>query len=396
MKKHSCLKHCGTRLTGVALSCVLLLSACSKIDEAPVSVSSGTPLIISTDNSFSSENFVSPVYEALSPQERVLYDKVRDAVMNFEDFVTFNPPQSRDTVQKIYKLVYTQERKYFWLSNIFYTPYDQVSTLRLNYLYSREDAEFKRAELDLAASTVIGALSEGTSDFEAVVRFHEHIVKNCTFSTENEHVNSAYGVLVTGFGQCEGYAAAMAYLCDKAGIPNYVVCGKNADNETHAWNKIMVGGEWYNADCTWDDPILKRNDPNFVRHDFLLVKDIEIEGITHFTDELYEGLPYCTTDSLNYFRGVGLMYDEAQAGIDKLKEQVRQKGLSGEREVEVRFSDPADYQSVISRLFDNNGMKDIIEETNENYGTKILSAYKHNNDNMNIVHISLIYESDEN
>ncbi len=371
-----------------AFSALVLLTGCSRVDESLRVTETEAAAEIE-------EEFVSPLYSNLTEEEKALYDAVEEAVLNFEESVKFDPPVPRETVRKIYRLVYSQERQYFWLSNIFYAPENDVSTLKLNYLYSREDAELKRAELDIAASTVLGGISSDASDFDKVVYFHDKIVTGCEFSTEEQHVNSAYGVLVTGYGQCEGYAAALAMLCDKAEIPNYTVCGTNSDGTTHAWNKIRLDGEWYNADCTWDDPIIKRNNPDFVRHDYLLVKDSEIEGRTHFTDRLYSGYTTCSATKLNYFSGSGLMFDSAGDGVEDIIRQVKEKGSAGEREVEVRFSDVNAYYAAMGRLFDNGEMKDIIEDTNERYGTKIRSAYKHNNEDLNIVHISLIYESDK-
>ena len=379
------------RFFGVFFLCAAAaLSSCARVSEE--SAGEESVQYIAAGSSFSAA--VSPVYEALSDEDRELYDKVCGAVMNFEEFVVFDPAVPKETVRRIYRLVYSQERKYFWLSNVFYAPDDEVSSLRLNYLYSREDAEMKRAELDLAASIILGGIPEGASDFETVVYFHDKIVKGCDFSTDKEHVSSAYGVLVSGYGQCEGYAAAMDLLCDKAGIPSFIVCGTNSEGSTHAWNKIMLDGEWYNADCTWDDPIIKRDSPDFVRHDYLLVTDSEIEGKTHFTDELYSGYVSCTSEKLNYFTGSGLMFGTAEEGVKALEEQVRIKGINGEREAEVRFSGEDAYSAASERLFGGGEMKQIIEDTNANYGTKIRSAYKHNNDDLFIIHISLIFEGD--
>lgn len=378
-------------MCAVLAASAAVLAGCAKIDESPRAAEAE----ISPSASAENQVFVSPVYESLSNEEKVLYDTVKNAVINFEEFAEFEQPADRETVRKVYRLVYSQERIYFWLSSIFYAPDSEVSALRLNYLYEKEDAELKRAELDFAASTIIGELPKGASDFEKVVYFHDKIVKDCAFSSDEQHVNSAYGVLVTGYGQCEGYAAAMALLCDKAGIPNFIVCGTNSEGTSHAWNKIRLDGEWYNVDCTWDDPILKRNNPDFVRHDYLLVKDSEIEGLTHFTDNLYGGLVSCTADKLNYFSGAGKMFRTADEGIEELTRQLKEKGVAGEREVEVRFSDVNAFYSAMGILFDNGGMKDIIEDTNERYGTKIRSAYKHNNEDLSIIHISLIYEGDE-
>lgn len=369
---------------------LLLLTGCTKVDESLRTTAAETVYAEQAE-----EEFVSPLYSNLTEEEKELYDKMKTAVENFDEMVSFEPPVPRETVRKIYRLVYSQERQFFWLSNIFYAPDSEVSALRLNYLYDREDAELKRAELDFAASTIIGEIPDGATDFDKVVYFHDKIVTGCEFSTDAQHVNSAYGVLVTGYGQCEGYAAALAMLCNKADIPNYVVCGTNSEGTTHAWNKIRLDGKWYNADCTWDDPIIERNNPDFVRHDYLLVKDSEIEGRTHFTDSLYSGHTMCDATELNYFSGAGLMFDNAADAVEELTRQVKEKGSIGEREVEVRFSDVNAFYAAMARLFDSGEMKDIIEDTNERYGTKIRSAYKHNNEDLSIIHISLIYESDE-
>lgn len=371
--------------------CAAVISAagagCSRVSEEPAD---GRGAVINT----SFADFVSPVYESLSEEEKALYDRVKTAAENFEDYVEFDEPIPRDLARKIYKLVYDQERKYFWLSNIFYAPDSELSILKISFLYTKEDAELKKAELDVTASEIIGELPDDASDFEKIVHFHDSIVTGCDFAQRKEHVNSAYGVLVNGYGQCEGYAAAMSLLCDKAGIPNYTVCGTNANGDTHAWNKILLDGQWYNADCTWDDPILSREDPDFVRHDYLLVTDKEIEGITHFTDELYSGMPPCTAAADNYFAKKGLVYYSAADAADSIREQIMAAGLQGKREAELRLSGEDVYFSSLARLFDSGEIKKMIEEINGEYGTKIKSAYKHNNDTLFIVHISLIYESD--
>lgn len=370
--------------------CAAALAGCQRVSEEPVGGS-----VIAPGADAYKKDFVSPVYSALTEEEKQLYDKIRSSVEGFEDIVEFDEPVPRETVRKIYKLVYAQERKYFWLSNIFYAPDTELTVLRLSYLYAKEDAALKRAELDISASEIVGEISESASDFEKAVYFHDRIAAGCEFSKTSEHVNSAYGVLVAGAGQCEGYAAAMSLLCDKANIPNYIVCGTNDEGSSHAWNKILLNGEWYNADCTWDDPILKRDNPDFVRHDYLFVTDEEIEGKTHFTDELYADLPACTATEMNYFAKKGLLFDTAAEAAEEIKEQIRAAGISGKREAELRLTNSDAYYASLARLFDSGEIKKIIEDVNGEYGTRIRSAYMHNNDNLNIVHVSLIYEGED-
>ena len=366
----------------------VLLGGCTRVSEE---LTGGKQ----SDSEQVTEEFVSPVYKALSDYERGLYDRICEAVLGFDEFAEFDEPVPRETIRKIYRLVYAQERNYFWLSSLFYAPDDEVSSLKLNYVYEKDDAEIKQTELELAASEIIAGIPADASDFEKTVYFHDSIVTGCDFSQSAEHVNSAYGVLVKGKGQCEGYAAAMALLCDRAGIPNYTVCGTNENGETHAWNKVLIDGDWYNSDCTWDDPILSRNNPDFVRHDYCLVSDAEIIGKTHFPDELYKNVPPCVSTEQNYFSGKGLLYDTAAEASEFMKEQIKAAGISGKREAELRLTNENAYFSALARFFDSGEIKQIIEDVNGNYGTKIRSAYKHNNDELYIIHISLIYESDK-
>ena len=375
------------KLFGFILCAAVLFGACTPVSE---DWEGGR----NQDREEQSGEFVSPVYEALSDYEKGLYDTVKAAVWDFEEYAEFDEAVPRETVRKIYRLVYAQERNYFWLSSLFYAPESEISALKLNYIYEKDDAETKLAELEVAASEIVSGVPENASDFDTVVYFHDSIVTGCDFSQIEDHVNSAYGVLVSGYGQCEGYAAAMSLLCDRAGIPNYIICGTNDKGESHAWNKIMIDGDWYNSDCTWDDPILTRKSPDFVRHDYCLVSDAEIIGKTHFPDELYKNLPPCKSTKQNYFSGKGLLYNTAAEASDAMKEQIKAAGISGKREAELRLTSEDAYYIALARFFDSGEIKQIIEDVNGNYGTRIRSAYKHNNDELYIIHISLIYESD--
>lgn len=372
---------------------VLSFGGCRKISEEAVTGTEGS-VVISPE--ITEGEFVSPVYADLSDEEKRLYDKIKNAVESFDESVSFDEPVPRDTVRKIYRLVYAQERQLFWFSNVFYAPEKEISVYTLSYLFTKDAASVMRAELDLAASEIINSLPADADTFDKLVYFHDRIVTGCEFSQTDVNSSSAYGVLVNGLGQCEGYAAAMAFLCGEAGIPNYMVTGFDANGSTHAWNKVLLDGEWYNVDCTWDDPILKRDQKDFVRHDYMLVTDAEIEGVTHFTDsELYGGVPACTASAGNYFERKGLVYGTAAEAAEAMREQVKTAGLAGKRETEFRLSDENEYFAALARLIDNGEMRDIIEDINGEYGTKISSAYRHNNDTLHIIHLSLKYEADK-
>ncbi len=97
---------------------------------------------------------------------------------------------------------------------------------------------------------------------EKIKKIHDYIIdstKYDTLKTENIHdetykSNTAYGVLVQGYGICSGYADTISIFLNKLGINNYKI-----SNDTHIWNLVYINGVWTHLDATWDDPISDRN-----------------------------------------------------------------------------------------------------------------------------------------
>jgi transglutaminase/protease-like cytokinesis protein 3 len=67
---------------------------------------------------------------------------------------------------------------------------------------------------------------------------------------------------------CNGYAEAFNLLAHKCNIPSTIVTG-TANGGGHAWNYVVLDGEGYYVDTTWDDPIPDR--PGRIREDYYLI-----------------------------------------------------------------------------------------------------------------------------
>lgn len=59
------------------------------------------------------------------------------------------------------------------------------------------------------------------------------------------------GVFLNGVAVCDGLARAFDFLCAIEGIESVRVTGSFSAS-LHAWNKVKVGGQWYNVDVTSD------------------------------------------------------------------------------------------------------------------------------------------------
>lgn len=77
---------------------------------------------------------------------------------------------------------------------------------------------------------------------------HEVLAVTDANTTRRYKAWFAEGVFEEGLAVCEGYAKATAIMAGIENIPALVVM-----NETHAWNKVFVNGNWFEFDATHGD-----------------------------------------------------------------------------------------------------------------------------------------------
>lgn len=121
--------------------------------------------------------------------------------------------------------------------------------------------EAKHVHFSLVDSTM--------SEYAQVKAFHDYLVDNTAYRDTGSLSKDAAGPLLEGYGVCDGYAVAFDLLCYLSGIDCVRVTGTAGGGE-HAWNKVKIGGNWYNVDVTWDDPVSNRP---ILRYDYFLVSD---------------------------------------------------------------------------------------------------------------------------
>lgn len=100
------------------------------------------------------------------------------------------------------------------------------------------------------------------NDYEDIKMVHDYLVENIEYDTslQEKNIYNIYGALINGKCVCEGYARAFKYLLDGLGIESTMVIGKginsSGQSENHAWNYVKLENNWYEVDCTWDDPVI--------------------------------------------------------------------------------------------------------------------------------------------
>lgn len=161
---------------------------------------------------------------------------------------------------------------------------EEIIEIEIKHTYSKEEAN----KLNDIVNTFLNEHDiSNLSTRDKIKEIHDYIIDKSEYDTlktknindKTYKSNTAYGVLVEGFGICSGYSDAMKLFLDKLNIINYKV-----SNDQHIWNLVYLDGEWYHLDLTWDDPV---SDKNITRDNYFLITSKTLEFLAddvHYFD----------------------------------------------------------------------------------------------------------------
>ena len=187
------------------------------------------------------------------------------------------------------------------LMNNFVHPYNSFKTISFSYndkgnfsliiehIYNDEEITSINYIVENKVNEII---NEDMTTEEKIKKIHNFIIDSTKYDTlKTENIkddtyksNTAYGVLIQGYGICSGYSDTMSIFLNALDIENYKI-----SNDTHIWNLVHINGVWRHLDTTWDDPI---SDKNLNRDTYFLISydDLnKLEDKTHsFNKSIYK------------------------------------------------------------------------------------------------------------
>lgn len=183
-------------------------------------------------------------------------------------------------------------KKIISILNNFVHPYNSSNNIKLSYggeykIGITINKAYSPEEIDKINKVVDKIIEEKITNSmptkEKIKVIHDYIIDNTEYDKlkyENKDdttykSNTAYGVLIEGYGTCNGYADAMAIFLNKMNIINYKI-----SNDEHIWNLVFLDGKWYHLDLTWDDPI---SDINVNRDTYFLITTDMLEKLNDGT-----------------------------------------------------------------------------------------------------------------
>lgn len=278
---------------------------------------------------------------------------------------------------------------------------DYVEKVILKYINAADEAAAKYRSVYEAAQGIADEAEALGSDYEKVKFFHDCLVSGCEYSSETPDAYRAYGALCGGRAVCEGYAKAFELICQYAEIPCLPVGGSATDtdgnSQLHMWNKVLLDGEWYNVDCTWDDPV--GGESFGVRYDYFLLSDREI-SVNHTEDSgAFMRLPKADNEVGGYFAREGKLIARGENYSRKFADEFEKffSGADGYSDGIISFKceDSGLYAEICGELFEPQedgarGIDPLLREyLSDSLGISYLLSC---NDSLKVINLKLVTE----
>lgn len=216
------------------------------------------------------------LYGALSQAVYCLSDKPCDDYSGLYELrpLVINGIFSGKTVANALTSVLNDEPQIFWMTTDFVLSTDekkQQTTVELHSSYTPQQVVRMVKELNTSLSSFYSGITANMTPYEREEYVYTYLIKNCTYDDnvssdgygdDHPSIYDLYGAMVDRKAVCEGYSRAFDYLCSQLGVETVCICGtSDTENDDdvdvssglHMWNAVQLDGEWYWADCTWDD-----------------------------------------------------------------------------------------------------------------------------------------------
>ncbi len=286
-------------------------------------------------------------YNQMSREEKAFYDRldavaysylvgetdVNEAGEGYSPWISYEG-LSKSSADDIYMVFRFENPQYYFLSGSYgwsgggkkfafgvYPAFAEGSKR------SAATAAYK-AEIEEALKTIQAVGDNPEKQVQAV---HDWIIEKVSYSdvyaeyldamaeavTEDEYYNlqeelgewdksegytqTAYSTFCMDETVCVGYTQAFSLLCNGLDIHSIGIT-----SSSHAWNKVWLYGNWYQVDCTWDDPVTSSGKEYllyncYLRSDAYLEEADNDNGTTAHVMEEYHSTynsPTCRYDSV--------------------------------------------------------------------------------------------------
>lgn len=225
----------------------------------------------------------------------------------------------------------------------------EVQSFGAEYLELEDGIEEARVILEDGINEITDIAKVYSSDIDKALVAHDEIISRYEYyklaDGEDSYpviTTNAYSFFKYGMATCQAYSQIFNVVMRELGI-NTSYCS----NSNHMWSMIEIGGKWYHADLTWDDPIVGDGSTNTYKafHEYFLVSD-DVMDDTHedksgwkYTDAHDADDKYYETDTIfSKFGGFPCIFLPDNNGLYKFSVPYAPYGVSQNIESGIKLN----------------------------------------------------------
>lgn len=280
------------------------------------------------------------------------------------------------SVDRVYHAVLKDHPELYWAHNhesVYKTTYGnaQYCMFAPAYLYSQEEMAQIDAAIEAGFAELQAQIPQDADDYDKALIAYTYLIDHTEY-VSTEHDQSIAGVFWKKEAVCAGYAGAFQYVMERLGIPCIYVDGDAAGSaDGHAWNMILLEGQYYYVDATNGDQ------PEFLEGDAVQLAEHKTTIIDYFCPFPWEYeanytaseefvLPECTSVDMNFYvrnQGCFDSYDR-----QTLYDYCVMRLNNGAAVVRFKFSNQEAYDAAYSEWIQGDAAQDVAGYYLELYG----------------------------
>ncbi len=239
----------------------------------------------------------------LNDNGKSAYDTIHAGLLSGASTIKLSVPLSTDNVDIVFYSVLYDDPQIFWAEPGYsYTYNSSGYVISISPMYNSlaKDITGAKKAVEKSVSKALAVMWELPNNIERSKYAHDYLTHTIDY-VDGDLDQNAYSALVQHKTVCAGYSQAYAYMMQKMGAPCAVVIGNSGG--PHAWNIVMLDGESYVTDITWDDPY--ENPPDTYYYDYFNLTSRQMsQDHTLESPSTYLAPAYGTKASYyNYFGG---------------------------------------------------------------------------------------------
>jgi len=305
-------------------------------------------------------------YDHLNDEDKVLYTEIFTILSNCASDTKVSSVDP-DRIERAFNYIMLDHPELFYITGYSFTKYMRGQniekiTLSGTYTMNRNQIETAKSEIDAYVNACIAGYDGSSDEYEKVRYVYEYLIRNTEYDLTAPNNQNILSVVENHKTVCQGYAKATQYILNKMGVFCILCEGIVKGTESHVWNIVRIGDNYYHVDATWGDAsyMISDNTEGFeapeINYDYLCVTD-DIIKETHVIKDNIE-LPLCNSMEDNYYVKEGLYLTELDTGIISAAfERARE---NGETMVTLKCANANVYTALYNHLIDNHSIFDYL------------------------------------